>query len=393
MPERLAIIATHPIQYYAPIFRLLTERAQVEVRVFYGWTGGANAAAFDAGFGKPIQWDIPLLSGYDHTFVSNESDVPGTEHFRGITSKSLIPAVLSWKPSAILVYGWRHASHLAAMRYFHGRVPVLFRGDSTLLDERRGVRRLLRRGTLKWVYQHVDVALYVGRHNRAYFEAHGLRDARLRWAPHSVDNERFEDLTGDHQRAANRWRQELGIPRGHTVLLFAGKLEKKKAPELLLERFLLRRRESEHLIFVGTGPLEEALRLRAAPNPNVHFLGFQNQSRMPAVYRLAEAFVLPSRGPGETWGLAVNEAMASGRPVIVSDHVGCAPDLVENDGGGAVFRSDSAPELDVALSKLLDDPAARLRLATAASQRIRNWAPAEQAQRLERAVAEFATRS
>jgi hypothetical protein len=134
---RLAIVSTHPIQYYAPVFQSLALREGMQVKVFYGWKG-ATEKAKDHGFGKLFQWDIPLLDGYDHEFVSNVAHEPGTHHFRGIDSPDLNERICTWRPDVLLVYGWSYKAHLAAMRYFHGRVPVLFRGDSTLLDEQPG---------------------------------------------------------------------------------------------------------------------------------------------------------------------------------------------------------------------------------------------------------------
>ena len=173
-PIRLAIISTHPIQYYAPLFQALAAREGLEVHVFYGWQG-PSAGAFDPGFGADVTWDVPLLDGYPYTFLENTSADPGTHHFRGITTPELIPAVEAWNPDALLVFGWNYWSHLTALRYFKGRVPVYFRGDSTLLDEQGGLRTWARRLFLRWVYRHVDAALYVGQHNRAYFKAHGFR--------------------------------------------------------------------------------------------------------------------------------------------------------------------------------------------------------------------------
>lgn len=334
---RLAILCTHPIQYLAPVFRALAEQRNLQVRVFYGWKGAVEKT-LDRGFGKEFAWDIPLLDGYDFEFLPNVAHNPGTHHFRGIDLPTLHRRVEQWRPDALLVYGWRYKAHLSAMRYFRGRIPILFRGDSTLLDERPGWRRWARRRALRWVYRHVDMALYVGQQNRRYFEAHGLRDHQLVFAPHAVDNVRFAaearfDDSCDH-------RQELNIPRDAVVVLFAGKLEAKKAPELLLRAVRSVDDESLRLVFVGSGPLEDELRAQA--DKRVMFLGLRNQSEMPRVYRLADCVVLPSRGPGETWGLALNEAMACGRAVAASDRVGAAADLVQPGRNGWVFPADEA---------------------------------------------------
>ena len=385
--HRLAIIATHPIQYYAPLFRLLTERSVLSCHVFYGWTGTAFGAMEDTGFGRRVEWDIPLLDGYEFTFVPNESKNPGTHHWNGIKSSRLLPLLRGWSPDAVLVYGWNFSSHLGAMRRLHGRTPILFRGDSTLLDERIGPRRLLRRGLLRYVYSHVDIGLYVGTRNREYLQRHGLEERQLLWAPHSVDNDRFFDANGRYEQSAAEWRRELGVNQGDKVVLFAGKLQPKKAPDLLLKVFLRQSAANEHLFIVGSGALETQLRMMAAGNTRVHFLGFQNQSAMPIVYRLGDVFVLPSRGPGETWGLAVNEAMASGRPVIVSDRVGCAPDLVVGEQTGLAFQSEDEHELARTLVHLLRDAALRQRMGACALKTISKWSFASQVAALEAAVA------
>jgi glycosyltransferase involved in cell wall biosynthesis len=383
---RLAVIATHPIQYYAPLFRLLAERQHLDLHVFYGWEG-ALRGTLDRGFRQVIQWDIPLLDGYPSTFVPNESRDPGTHHFYGLKSKALVPMIEQWRPNAILIFGWNFHSHLAALRAFHGHVPIFFRGDSTSIDELPSPRRWLRRRWLSWVYRHVDMALYVGINNKAYFLEHGLRESQLAWAPHSVENERFADTDGRYRREAMEWRRQLNIADGERTVLFAGKLEPKKAPDLLLEAFLQRgatmSNEKEHLIFVGSGPLEESLRARASGHSHVHFLGFANQSRMPAVYRLGDVFALPSRGPGETWGLAINEAMACERPVIATDRVGCAPDLVQPTQSGLVVPAGNVSSLATALSRLLDDAHLRAQMSKAASATIKQWSLTEQATRIE----------
>ena len=395
-PPRLAVVTTHPIQYYAPLFRQLAANGLVQPRVFYGWTGAASGAALDRGFGTSFQWDVPLLDGYEHTFVPNVSRDPGTHHFGGIDGPGLISDIEDWKPDAVLVYGWNYRSHLRALRAFHGRVPVLFRGDSTLTDEGDGVkarsRTLLRRAVLRWVYRHVDLALYVGQRNRAYFRAHGLAQDQLAWAPHSVENARFEDdAEGDYERDATAWRAGLGIATSDQAIVFAGKLESKKAPEVLLEAYARafptgvtpRDGGRVHLLFVGTGPLEDRLRAQAEGDSRVHFLGFQNQSRMPVAYRLGDVFALPSRGPGETWGLAVNEAMACSRAIVVADAVGCAPDLVD-DSNGAVVPAGDPEALAAALGRVLAGDTQAM--GEASRRRVAAWSIPEQVRCIEGAV-------
>lgn len=380
---RLAVLSTHPIQYYAPYFRRLTERGRIDLKVFFEWRG-ALEDSYDPGFGQNVTWDIPLLDGYAHTFVENASSDPGTHHFRGIDNPGMIDEMEAYAPDALLVFGWNYRTHLRVLRHFHGRRPIFFRGDSTLLDERGGLRTWARRLALTWVYRHVDTALYVGQNNRAYYEAHGLDDDQLTWVPHAIDNNRFADPDGRHADRAMTWRDDLGIPPEAPVVLFAGKLGPKKAPGLLLDAFLRLDVPGAHLVYAGSGPLEDELQVRATDD--VHFLGFQNQSAMPAVYRLGTVTVLPSRGPGETWGLAINEAMACGRAVVASTKVGCAPDLIEDGENGFIFASGDAPALAEALKATLVPAGCSNAMGDRSKAMIADWSIEEAAARTERAV-------
>ncbi len=310
----------------------------------------------DKTFGKTITWDIPLLTGYAYTFVENVSKKPGSHHFFGIDCPELITQIENYSPDAILVFGWNFKSHLKVLRFFKGRIPVWFRGDSTLLDESTGLKTVLRRVFLTWVYRHIDKALFVGEANKAYLLKHGLKEQQLIHAPHAIDNSRFiGNETHEYRDKAIEWRTELGYTSEDLVVLFVGKFEPKKQPDFLLDALILANKLRNHplkLIFAGNGPMEDALRIKASKLEHVTFLPFQNQSVMPIVYRLGDVFCLPSQGPGETWGLAVNEAMASGKPVIVSDKVGCSYDVVVHKNTGYRFNHNSQEELIAILANL-----------------------------------------
>lgn len=354
--KKLAIITTHPIQYNAPLFRLLAERGRIALKVFYTWGQTREGVVYDPGFGKAFQWDIPLLDGYAYAFIENLSKKPGTDRFGGIVNKDLIPAIEAWQPDALLVFGWSFHSHLRALRYFKGKLPILFRGDSTLLDEPAGVhlRKWLRRLFLCWVYSHIDYALYTGSANKEYYLRHGLKPHQLMYAPHAVENDRFaaDDMARREKAAA--WRQHLGIGENEVVFLFAGKLEPKKDPVLLLQAFRQLNPSAARLVIAGNGKLEQSLKNMASQDPRILFLPFQNQQQMPLLYRLADVYVLPSQGPGETWGLAINEAMACGKAVIVSDKCGGAGDLVVPGMNGFIFPAGHQQALENCLRKCMD---------------------------------------
>lgn len=358
MKKKLAIITTHPIQYYAPYFKLLTERGNIEVKVFYTWGASVLKGKYDPGFKKVVEWDIPLLEGYEYEFLDNIAKDKGSHHFWGINCPTLISNISSWSPDALFIIGWSYYSHIRAMYYFFNKIPVMFRGDSTLLDEKPGIsfKKIIRKQILNWVYGHVNTALYVGQNNKKYYRKFGLKDNQLVFAPHAIDNDRFIVNDYESSLAAKDWRHKLGIKENHIVFLFAGKLEPKKNPDILIEAFAMLDANNAHLVMVGNGELEEELKSKAKPLSNIHFIDFQNQSLMPVIYRIGDVFILPSQGPDETWGLAINEAMACGRPVIASDKCGGAVDLIAHGENGFIFKNQNLPELVDTLRAFIKQP-------------------------------------
>ncbi len=398
MTKKLAIIVTHPIQYYAPVFKLIAKK--LELKVFYT-AGDMSLNNYDHGFKKKIEWDIPLLNDYNYEFLENTSKSKGSHHFKGIVNPDAIQQIKEYQPDAILIYGWAYKSHLKIIRYFKNRIPIYFRGDSTILDHQSNFRSILRPIFLKWVYSHVDKAFYVGNANKSYFKKYGLKEHQLIFAPHAIDNERF---IADRKQEAELIRKEFGIKSEDIIILFAGKLEQKKNPDLLLEAFIemtyeseIQRQKSEvkkvdilskgicsplieiqkarfHLLFVGNGELEKSLKYKTASLnlKNIHFLDFQNQTQMPAIYQSCDLFCLPSKGPGETWGLAVNEAMAAGKAVIVSNKVGCGVDLV-NSENGKIFQSGNLKDLTEKLIALTNDKEALNKMGENSLKHIQDW--------------------
>jgi glycosyltransferase involved in cell wall biosynthesis len=416
--KKLAIVITHPIQYYVPVFQLLAKHC--ELKVFYSWGEDCLGPKYDPGFGKVINWDIPLLEGYDYTFLNNTSKNKGSHHKNGIINPDIINEIETYKPDAVLVYGWLYHSHRQVLNHFKNKITVWFRGDSTLLDNQKGIKNWLKKIYLTHLYRKIDKAFYVGTNNKAYFNEYGLKEEQLIFAPHAIDNERFAE---DRILESAILRESIGVDKEDILILFAGKLESKKNPELLLEAFVqldkqnntdfstsleMKKSRKVHLLFVGNGVLEERLSTSTklsvtsteqnvsstkhnvslaelsvtstklsvatgdtANKKRVHFMDFQNQSYMPVVYQACDIFCLPSQGPGETWGLAINEAMACGKVILASDKVGCAIDLVQPGINGMIFKADDLMDLTKQLKALLDSDLTQL--GENSKKRIAEW--------------------
>jgi glycosyltransferase involved in cell wall biosynthesis len=351
---RLGVLVSHPIQYYSPWFRHLA--TLTNLTVYYAHRQGAKGQA-QAGFGVEFEWDVPLLDGYDHQFLQNVSKRPGLNGFFGCDTPEIARYIRGGAFDAFLCIGWNRKCYWQAMFACRkSRVPILMRGDSQLGQRRSLLKSWLKEAPYRLLLPRIDAHLYVGQRNKEYLIRYGVRNEQLFYCPHFVDNAHFAGQAEESQRTgtAARIRENLGIDEADFVALFVGKFIAKKRPLDVIEaiRRIAKSETAIHAIFVGAGPLETQCRQAAKDLPNIHFVGFQNQSSLPAYYRAADALVLPSDGD-ETWGLVVNESMACGTSSIISDACGCAPDMVSE---GSPNRCYSCGDLK-SLSEILESMA------------------------------------
>ena len=384
MNTRLAIVLSHPVQYYSPWFRWIAKHTNLELKVFYLSDAGV-AASHDEKFGRIISWDIDLLSGYDHEFVPNQARQPDTTRFSGLHNPTLRGRLSTWKPKAVLLFGYAYRSHLGLI--LRPPAPLIFRGDSHLIGQPRVP--LLKRILLRLLYGQFAAVTYVGRANRRYFQEFHVPESKLHFVPHCVNADHFRS-TPERRRQALALRDQLGLT-GKRVILFAGKFVPQKQPLELLQSFISIATPKDALVLLGDGAEKLALEKLAAAHPDVavHFLPFANQSEIPIRYLLADIFVLPSRGNYETWGLAVNEAMHLGVPCLVSNRVGCQKDLVTDGETGWVFDPEQ-PEamgrkLTSALSTL-ENPTELDRMHAAVATRIAHYTYAQATDGLQAAL-------
>jgi glycosyltransferase involved in cell wall biosynthesis len=262
-------------------------------------------------------------------------------------------AIRQFHPDAILVFGWNFPGHLSVIRHFSKRIPVWFRGDSTLLNPMPKWKAALRKIWLHHVYSYIDLAFYVGQANKRYYEWAGLQSDQLIHAPHAVNNEFFHSERDSNRKGSAELRHQFQIPDKAAVLLFVGKLDPIKQPIELARAFLKSQSFAQgvkaHLVFVGTGQLHEVMLKEFDHSPIIHFAGFVNQRQLPAFYQLGNFICLSSIS--ETWGLAINEGIASGLLPIVTDRVGCGEDLVTDKG--AIMPAESPEQWPAMLARNL----------------------------------------
>lgn len=340
MAKRVGFLVSHPIQYYAPIFRELAKRCDLTVFFAHRQTPEQQARA---GFSVAFNWDVDLLSGYDSRYLVNVARRPSTDRFAGCDTPGIGDEIARGKFDAFIVPGWALRSYWQAVRACRRLgVPVLVRGDSQLGSRRNGAVRIAKALAFSHLLRRFDGFLYVGQRNREYLLHYGVPAHRLFFSPHCVDNDAFA--------AASRG---IRRPQGRRRVLFVGKLIGRKHPADLLHAVAQLRDKPVQIAFAGSGKLEAELRqIAAASSVHADFMGFVNQSELPAVYASADLLVLPSDGL-ETWGLVVNEAMACGIPAIVSDAVGCGPDLIDPGQTGAIFPLGDVAALSSAIENVL----------------------------------------
>lgn len=363
------------MQYISPWLNGLAEKAGIDLKAFYLWDLGVSTAE-DPGFGRPLQWDIPLLDGHDYQFVRNKAKRPGNNHFFGYINPELSRSLADWRPDAILLMNYAFLTYILLLldpRFW--TTPFLFRGDSHNLNRKRTIRSRLNHICRSLLFKRFAAFLVVGRANYQYYRRNSVPTSKLFIAPHAVDNDRFAAAGETAIVQAKALRDHLGIHQ-ELVILFVGKFVIEKRPLDLLNAYARLPAElinKSRIVFVGEGHLLESIARLANELhlDGVHFLPFQNQTMMPAVYSMGDVLVLPSES--ETWGLVVNEAMNLACPAIVTDRVGCAHDLVVPGHTGWVYGTGNLEALTQCLAHALKDPEHLREFGENARRHVRNF--------------------
>jgi glycosyltransferase involved in cell wall biosynthesis len=347
----LAILTTHPIQYQVPLWQALARDGRVPFEVWY-LTDHGTRRSNDREFGQTFAWDIDTLSGYTHRFLKVSQRATPSRFWTCRLRERLRDRLRASQVSALWIQGWQVAAYWQAVREARSAgVEVWLRGESNNLAPQPPWKRTLKRIRNEWLFRRVDRFFYIGKANRRLYDESGVIDAKLYPAPYAVDNERFAMQAAALRPRRPILREQWGIPDDAFCVLFCGKFIPKKRPLDLVKaaRTLIEKRALSklHVLFVGSGVLGPELRracrvvcdtegqLRsprlegtndASMFPPASFAGFLNQKEISQAYVAADCLVLPS-DYRETWGLVVNEALASGVPCLVSQACGCAEDL------------------------------------------------------------------
>lgn len=378
MSVKIYCLQSHPIQYFTPLFKAIHDKSFCTFKVYY-CSDSSVKGYVDKGFGQEVKWDIPLLKGYSYTFLKNYSPKPGTNlTLYNLINPGIIKVILRDRPEVLLLHGWAYATNwMAILACKFAGTKVWMKCENPLNQElkKSRIKGFLKKIVLKYfLFKLIDKFLYIGYQNKQFYKHFGITDDKLVFSPYAVDNDRFNESYELLANQKNHLREILGIPIENTVILFSGKLISKKCPMDLLEAFKLLDMPNTTLIFLGDGALRQAIedKIGALQMKNVHVTGFINQNEISKYYSLSDIFVLPST-IGETWGLVVNEAMNFGLPVIVSDMVGCASDLVEEGINGYTYPVGNIISLSLKLKELCLSSEKRKNFGLASRKKIKQY--------------------
>ena len=370
---RILILCSHPVQYMSPVLRRMAQHPQLDLTVGYCSLRGANAT-YDPEFTANIKWDVPLLEGYEWTEIPNQGS--GSESFFGLFNPAIWNLIRRGRFDAIIcLTGYIRASFWIA--FFAARISgsaFLFGTDANSLAPRDSRSWKIAAKKLLWprLYSLADQVVVPSTASRNLMSALGIPDDRITLTPYSVDNDWWQERSSEVDRAVVR--RSWGISADALVILFCAKLQPWKRPLDLLRAFALARVPDSALVLAGEGPLRPELETAAASlgiAERVRFLGFVNQSQLPSIYTAADVMVVPS--DYEPFAVVVNEASCCGCPVIASDRVGAAQDLVVPINPSFVFPCGDVDALARILKDVLTHRDALKGYGHAARQRMSTW--------------------
>lgn len=373
---RLAVLNSHPIQYFTPLYRRLAQEPQIDLMVYYCHRQGAETYV-DPGFGVAVQWDTPLLEGYNYRFLPNWRRAEQVGGFFSLMNGSVIGALRQDRPDALLVHGHMYFSYLLGILAANIlRIPVFMRCETHLRLPRSRFKSVLRQPLLRLLYGRLCArCLPIGSRNREFYRALGIPEAKLFTVPYTVDNDYFMRAVARYQPERAQLKAAWGLPPDAPVILFSAKFTPRKRPLDLLRAYAQLRSKGipAALLLVGSGELASEMEVLVAQAkiPDVHFCGFQNQSELPKFYAAADIFVLPSEN--EPWGLVINEVMCAALPVIASEEIGATADLVYHGDNGFLFRAGDIDQLTHYLQILATDELLRRTMGSRSLEIIAAW--------------------
>ena len=386
--NRVVFVCSHPVQYMAQVFRGMAQHPKLDIMVAYCSLQGADRGV-DPEFGIELAWDVPLLDGYPWVLIQNRSLRPGLGRFWGLLNPGLWKLVRAGEFDAVVIFtGYLYATFwIGAAAAKRNRKALLFASDAHELRSRG--QQAWKARFKKWfwprLFRLADIVIVPSSRSVQLMCSLGIPPERVVLTPYVVHNNWWLERAGEVDRAAVR--RHWSVPECAPAVLFCAKLQPWKRPQDLLRAFARANVPDAYLVYAGEGPMRPELQAEAATlgvADRVRFLGFANQSQLPAVYRASDLLVLPSEY--EPFGVVVNEAMLCGCAVAVSDRVGAGYDLVRPGETGFIFPCGDTDALAQIFREALPAPERLQQIGAAARRRLESWSPRENIEAMVQAI-------
>lgn len=375
---QIAVVLSHPIHYIISTLKALYEHPLIELKIYLCSDFGLREG-YDTTFQKSVTWySEEILKNLPHKFLKNYSpfhEMP--RRFLSVVNPSIVQELKNEKFDAVLLYGYNYLTNWIALFAANDlKIPVMFQGESHLLNYRPTYIKAIKRLVLNIFFKKVSAFLAIGKLNMNYYLHYKIPSSKIFLSPYAVDNKFFQDASEKLAPKKEAIKNDLGIRVSLPVILFISKIIKRKGPFDLMQAYEPFKNDAA-LLFVGDGPEKIRLETYALENnmKNVYFAGFQKPTELPKFYSIADIFVLPSYF--ETWGLVINEAMNFGLPIITTTMVGSAVNLINYNENGFIYRPGDIPTLTKHLKKLLNDKPKRETMGRVSRKRINSWSHKE----------------
>lgn len=378
--KRLLIVQDVPTQFDMPLYNYLAEHADFELTVIYTQVQQSGVSSIDPEIGRAPQWDHIEREVYDRIDLDQQLVGRPVEVVDLISSKA---------PDLVVLSGYYPPLHRKLAGHLKKRgFRIGLRSDNTLQHSNfRGIKGLAKQIVLPVWLRRYDSWHPVGTLAARYLETMSRSCRPSHLFSYNVDNEWFLLQSTKHSQQRQKLLGEIGFSDGDFIVLGIMKWHEREDPLTLINAFsaLSKHCANARLILAGDGPLRDIVEERLADLPgNVHMPGYLPYTQLPKYYALADVFVHPA--PDEPWGVSVNEAMACGVPVVASNAVGAAVDLVDEGVTGHTFAAGDWQALAAKLTEMSDIDVASMR--NACIGKMQHWSYSQTMAAFHQALAE-----
>lgn len=372
-PYRLAVLLSHPVQYHAPLMKQLAAHPLLDLTVYYMNDLGLRETDI-AGYGKALQWDVPLLDGYRYQFLRNWSLRPDGQTAWTSFNPGIVTELVKHRYDALPILSYYKVTDIIALLAARMTgTPVIFRGDVLLNHEMSGWKSRLKEVYLRLWCRQLAAVLPIGTLAERFYRHFGVPERKMFRSIYAVNNEFFIGQAEVLKPRQAELKQQLGIAPDTPVVLFVALMRAFKRPLDIIQAFT-KVTQNAALVVVGEGPEYPNVQryCQENPSPNIHLVGTKNQQELARFYAMADIFVVPS-GKGEAWCLVINEAMCFSLPIIATDAIPSAVDLVQEGKNGFIYPVGDITQLAKKLAQLLANHEMQKTMSASSLQIIRQY--------------------